>query len=345
MSKDINIFFYSYKILTKSKQNDTIRTEVCKNEFKTKDVIVMTNKNDNAAIKEDLNLEIYEVEEIKQKIYTIRGRQVILDSDIASLYEVETKRINEAVKRNHKRFPEEFCFLLNESEYDSLRSQFATLKNQGRGQHRKYLPYAFTEQGVAMLSAVLHSNKAIEVSIRIINAFIEMRKFMINNAQIFERLTNVEYKLIEHDKKFEEVFNQFQIKDNVKQKVFFEGQVYDAFSMMVDLIRKANKEIILIDNYVDVDTLNILAKKKDGVNIKIYTKKGTELSIKDINKFNMQYPKLEVKYMDKFNDRFLVLDRECVYHMGASLKDLGKKCFGITLIKYDAILKDIISKI
>lgn len=151
--------------------------------------------------------------------------------------------------------------------------------------------------------------------------------------------------MLEHDKKFEEVFNQFQIKGNVEQKIFFNGQVYDAFSMMVDLIKKAENEIILIDNYVDIDTLNILSKKNEKVNIEIYTKKETKLNLKDINKFNIQYPKLEVKYTDKFHDRFLILDRKYIYHIGASLKDLGKKCFGITLIKYDAIIGDILSKL
>jgi len=305
----------------------------------------MSNENNIAPINEDLNVVKYKVEEIKQKIYTIRGKQVMIDSDIAMEFEVETKRINEAVKRNSKRFPEEFCFQLNEKDFDSLRSQFATLKNQGRGQHRKYLPYAFTEQGVAMLSAVLHSDKAINVSIKIMNAFVEMRHFLYNNVQVFERLTNVEYKLLAHDKKFEEVFNQFQIKGNVEQKIFFDGQVYDAFSMMIDLIKKAKNEIILIDNYVDIDTLNILSKKNDKVNIEIYTKKETKLNSKDINKFNTQYQKLEVKYTDKFHDRFLILDRKYIYHIGASLKDLGKKCFGITLIKYDAIIEDILSKV
>ena len=305
----------------------------------------MSNENNIAPINEDLNVVKYEVEEIKQKIYTIRGKQVMLDSDIAIEFEVETKRINEAVKRNSRRFPEEFCFQLNEEDFDSLRSQFATLKNQGRGQHRKYLPYAFTEQGVAMLSTVLHSDKAINVSIKIMNAFVEMRHFIYNNAQVFERLTNVEYKLLDHDKKFEEVFNQFQIKGNVEQKIFFDGQVYDAFSMMVDLIKKAENEIILIDNYVDIDTLNILAKKNNGVNIKIYTKKETKLTSKDIDKFNIQYPELEVKYTEIFHDRFLILDRKYIYHIGASLKDLGKKCFGIMLIKYDAIIEDILSKL
>ena len=180
-----------------------------------------------------------------------------------------------------------------------------------------------------MLATIIKTSVAVDVSIKIMDAFVEMKKFLYLNGQIFERLTNVEYKLLEHDKKFEEVFNQFQIKDNVEQKVFFDGQVYDAFSMMVDLIKKAENEIILIDNYVDIDTLNILSKK----------------NLKDINKFNTQYPKLEVKYTDKFHDRFLILDRKYIYHIGASLKDLGKKCFGITLIKYDAIIEDILSKV
>ena len=207
------------------------------------------------------------------------------------------------------------------------------------------LPYAFTEQGVAMLATVIKTNMAVAVSISIMDAFVEMKQLLYNNAQIFERLTNVEYKLLDHDKKFEEVFNQFHIKDNLEQKIFFVGQVYDAFSMAIDLIKKAKDEIILIDNYVDIDTLNILSKKNNNVNIEIYTKKDTKLNDKDVNKFNMQYPKLEVKYTDKFHDRFLILDRKYIYHIGASLKDLGKKCFGITFIKYDALIEDILSKI
>ena len=306
----------------------------------------MSNENNIAPINEDLNVEIYEVEEIKQKIYTVRGKKVILDSDIAEKYEVETKKLNQAVKRNIERFPEQFCFQLTEVEFENLRSQFVTSSlNKSNYGGRRYLPYAFTEQGVAMLSAVLHSDKAIRVSISIMNAFIEMKKFLYQNAQVFERLTSVEYKLLEHDKKFEEVFNQFKIKGNVEQKIFFDGQVYDAFSMMIDLIKKAKNEIILIDNYVDIDTLNILSKKNDKVDVKIYTKKETKLNSKDINKFNTQYPKLEVKHTENFHDRFLILDKKYIYHIGASLKDLGKKCFGITLIKYDAIIEDILSKL
>ena len=306
----------------------------------------MSNENNIAPINEDLNVVKYEIEDIKQKIYTIRGKQVILDSDIARLYEVETKKLNQAVKRNIERFPEEFCFQLSEIEMKNLRSQFVTSSlNKNNYGGRRYLPYAFTEQGVAMLSTVLHSNKAIRVSINIMKAFTEMRNFMLNNAFIFERLTNVEYKLLEHDKKFDEVFNQFQLKENVKQKIFFDGQVYDAFSMIIDLIKKAKSELILIDNYVDIDTLNILSKKNDKVNVEIYTKSNTKLNANDINKFNLQYPKLELKYTNVFHDRFLILDKKYIYHIGASIKDVGKKCFGITLIKYEAIIKDILARL
>lgn len=304
----------------------------------------MSNENDIAPINEDLNVVKDEVEEIKQKIRTIRGKQVILDSDIANLYEVETRNVNQAVKRNIERFPDEFCFQLNQQEYNSLKSHFVISKGG-----RRKIPYVFTEQGVAMLSAVLHSEKAIKVSINIINAFIEMRKFILNNQMLFDKISSIELKQIEYQKmtddRFEKVFEYIGQRKEKEQKIFFDGQVYDAFSMIIELIKKAKNEIILIDNYVDIDTLNILSKKNDKVNVKIYTKKETKLNSKDINKFNTQYPKLEVKYTDRFHDRFLILDRKYIYHIGASLKDLGKKCFGITLIKYDAIIEDILSKV
>ena len=309
----------------------------------------MRNENNIAPINEDLNVVKYEVEDIKQKIYTIREKQVILDSDIAKLYEVETKKLNQAVKRNIERFPEEFCFQLTEEEYESLRSQIVTLKIQGRGQHRKYLPYAFTEQGVAMLSTVLRSDKAIRVSINIMKAFTEMRNFILNNKMLFEKISNIELKQIEYQKstddKFEKVFKYISEHKEKEQKIFFDGQVYDAFSMIIDLIKKAKNEIILIDNYVDIDTLNILSKKNDKVNVEIYTKSNTKLNANDINKFNLQYPKLEVKYTEVFHDRFLILDKKYIYHIGASIKDVGKKCFGITLIKYEAIIKDILERL
>lgn len=305
----------------------------------------MSNENNIAPINEDLNVVKYEVEEIKQKIYTIRGKQVMLDSDVAEKYHYLTKNINKAMKRNIERFPEDFCFQLTEDEMEKLWFQNGTTYENIKYRSEKYLPYVYTEQGIAMLSGLLKNDIAVKVSINIMRAFVEMRHFIYNNVQVFERLTNVEYKLLDHDKKFEEVFNQFQIKGNIEQNIFFDGQVYDAFSMMIDLIKKAKNENILIDNYVDIDTLNILSKKNNKVNVKIYTKKDTILNSKDINKFNIQYSKLEVKYTEKFHDRFLILDRKYIYHIGASLKDLGKKCFGITLIKYDAIIDDILLKI
>ena len=310
----------------------------------------MVNSKEMVQAYEDSNNQLYEIEDIKQKIYTIRGKQVMLDSDIAILYDVETKKLNQAVKRNTKRFPSNYCFQLSETELENLRSQIVTSsgsENQYGG--RRYLPYVFTEQGVAMLSAVLHSDRAINVSIRIINAFIEMRRFIINNQALFEKISDIELKQIEYQKstddKFEKVFKYIGENKQVEQKIFFDGQVYDAFSMMIDLIKKAEKEIILIDNYVDINTLNILSKKNEHVDVELYTKKDTKLTIKDVNKFNIQYPKLEVKHTDKFHDRFLIIDKKYIYHIGASLKDLGKKCFGITLIKYDAIIGDILSKL
>ena len=194
-------------------------------------------------------------DEIKNYIYTIRGKQVMLDSEIARLYEVETKKLNQAVKRNINRFPEKFCFKLTENEYESLRSQFVTLKIQGRGQHSKYLPYAFTEQGVEMLSAVLHSDRAVDISIKIINTFIEMRKFLNSKGQVFERLTNVEYKLIEHEKKFDTIFNQLQQEENIKQKIFFEGQ---NFYYCGASIKDLGKKCFGINKIEDISIINKL---------------------------------------------------------------------------------------
>lgn len=269
----------------------------------------------------------------------------MIDSDVAELYQYATKNINKAMKRNVERFPEDFCFQLTEDELKQMWFQNGTTLENIKYRSEKYLPYVYTEQGIAMLAGILKNEIAVNVSINIMRSFIEMRKFLLNNGQVFNRLINVEYKLLEHDKKFNEVFNQLQYDENIKQKIFFDGQVYDAFSMIIDLIRKANKEIILIDNYIDIETLNILSKKIANVDVKIYTKQNTPINAKDINKFNTQYPKLEVKYTDKFHDRFLIIDRKYIYHIGASIKDAGKKCFGITLIKYDAIIEDVLSKI
>ena len=222
------------------------------------------------------------IEDIKNLIYTIRGKQVMLDSDVADMYCCETKYVNRVVKRNIERFPEEFCFQLNEEEFKVLRCQFVTLNENGRGQHRKYLPYVFTEQGIAMLSALLKSDIAVKVSINIMKAFIEMRKFLMDNGQIFERLTKVEYKLLEHDKKFNEVFNQFQLEENIKQKIFFEGQIYDAYSLIIDIIKKAKKKILIIDNYIDESVLKMLAKKNNNVEVVILTSDKSNIQQIDV---------------------------------------------------------------
>ena len=266
----------------------------------------------------------------------------MLDSDVADMYCCETKYVNRVVKRNIERFPEEFCFQLNEEEFKVLRCQFVTLNENGRGQHRKYLPYVFTEQGIAMLSALLKSDIAVKVSINIMKAFIEMRKFLMDNGQIFERLTKVEYKLLEHDKKFNEVFNQLQLEENIKQKIFFEGQIYDAYSLIIDIIKKANKKILIIDNYIDESVLKMLAKKNNNVEVVILTSDKSNIQQIDVQKFNKEYPRLKVAKTNKFHDRFIIIDNEEMYHLGASIKDLGKKCFGINKIEDVEIIEKII---
>ena len=279
-------------------------------------------------------LKIINTEEIKNLIYTIRGKEVMLDSDVAMLYHYETKNVNKAMKRNIDRFPEDFCFQLTNDEFKNLRFQFGTLNkkvNNGKVT-RKYLPYVYTEQGISMLAGVLKNDIAVQVSISIIRAFIEMRKFMSSNSQIFERLTNVEYKLLEQDKKFDEIFNQLQYEENIKQKIFFEGQIYDAYSLVIDIIKRAKNKIIIIDNYIDDSILKILVKKNKNVEVVILTSKNSNISKLDIQKFNKEYPILKVAKTDKFHDRFIIIDNKELYHCGASIKDLGKKCFGINRI-------------
>ena len=320
----------------------------------------MENEISNLIVQDNLSNE-----EIKNLIYTIRGKQVMLDSDVAMLYHYETKKINQAVKRNIERFPEKFCFQLTEEEFSSLRSQIVTLnkttvqdnfedsslrsqfatlnENTGRGKHRKYLPYVFTEQGIAMLSGLLKNDIAIQVSINIMDAFVEMRKFLMVNGQLFERLTNVEYKLLEHDKKFDKVFDQLQNEENIKQKIFFEGQIYDAYSLIIDIIKKANKKILIIDNYIDDSVLKMLTKKNKNVEVVILTSNKSNIQKIDIQKFNKEYPLLKIGKTNKFHDRFIIIDNKEMYHLGASIKDLGKKCFGINKIEDLDIVEKVIN--
>ena len=295
------------------------------------------NNSNIALINEELNVVTYG-EDIRNLIYTVRGKQVMLDSDVAMLYHYETKKINQTVKRNIERFPENFCFQLTEEEVQSLRSQFATLKVEeqnkalrsqfvtlnktGRGRHRKYLPYVFTEQGIAMLSGLLKNDIAVQVSVNIMNAFVEMRKFILNNGQVFERLTKVEYKLLEYDKKFNMVFDELQ-KDKeteFKQKIFFEGQIYDSYSLIIDIIKRAKAKIVIIDNYIDDSILKMLSKKNENVEVVILTSQNCNLNKLDISKFNKQYPSLKLSYIKKFHDRFIVIDNKELYHIRCIIK-------------------------
>lgn len=288
---------------------------------------------------------------IRNMVYVIRGQQVMLDSDLAMLYQVETKVLNQAVNRNITRFPENFRFQLNDEEYNSLRSQFVTSKNLHveRKGGRRYKPFVFTEQGIAMLSGILKSQVAINVSIKIMNSFVEMRRFISSNALLFEHITNLELKQLEYqkqsDEKFEQIFKYISEHEEHNQKVFFDGQIYDAFSLIVRLIQKAEKEILLIDGYVDINTLNLLCKKKEDVSVTIYTRQQTRLSDLDVDQFNAQYPTLDVKYTSVFHDRFLIIDENMVYHIGASLKDAGKKVFGLTRINDEVISNDILRRL
>jgi len=277
----------------------------------------MKNSTNNLIITKEIS-----DEDIKNLIYTIRGKQVMLDSDVAMLYHYPTKRINETVNRNIQRFPENFCFQLTENEFQILRSQIATSKQiektttELRG-GRRYFPYVFTEQGIAMLSGLLKNEIAVQVSINIMNAFVEMRRFLNTNGQIFERLTNVEYKLLEHDKKFDKVFDQFHQEENIKQKIFFEGQIYEAYSLIIDIIKKANKKILIIDNYINDSVLKMLAKKNKNIEVVILTSDKSNIDKIDIQKFNKEYPTLKVAKTDKFHDRFIVIDSKEMYHLGA----------------------------
>ena len=292
---------------------------------------------------EDKKIVVVGNTEIQNMIYSVRGKQVMVDSDLAELYKVTTGRLNEQVKRNLNRFPSQFMFQLTDDEYKSLISQNAISK-KGRG-GRRTLPYVFTEQGIAMLSAVLKSDIAVDVSIKIMDTFVKMRNFLLSNREMFARLDRIELKQLETDKKLEEVFNYIATNTEVKQNIFFDGQIYDAFRFIVGLIGKAKKEIILIDNYVDINTLNILCKKNEGVNVIIATAGKGNLSSKDINNFNSQYSKLSVKTNKDFHDRFLIIDKTEVYHIGASIKDAGKKSFGITKIEEKDVIISILNKV
>ena len=282
-----------------------------------------------------------DLQHIENRIFTFRDQQVMIDFDLAELYQVETKRLNEQVKRNAERFPIEFMFQLKLKEWEKLQSQMqaeakvVSLRSQIATAKRRTLPYAFTEQGVAMLSAVLRSDIAVQVSIQIMNAFVAMRKQLHSNQLLLNRLDRVELKQLEADQKFEQIFSALERKNpEPEQGIFYDGQVFDAYQFVADLIRKADQSIILLDNYVDDTVLTLLSKRKEGVDCLILTKDiGKQLQL-DIDKHKTQYPPIAVKVLDKAHDLFLILDKQEIYHIGASLKDLGKRWFAFS--KLDA---------
>ncbi len=280
------------------------------------------------------------INQIENRIYTIRGIQVMLDSDLAEMYDVETKVLNQAVKRNLDRFPNEFRFQLTKDELDNLRSQIVTSSLSHGG--RRGLPYVFTEQGVSMLSAVLRSNTAIKVSIQIIQAFVTMRKTFANLHGLIQRLEGLESKQLITDSKLEKVLKALEKDSQPKQGVFFEGQLFDAHVFASDLIKKAQKSLVLVDNYIDETTLLLLSKRKKGVECTVHTRNNATLK-KDIEKHNLQYPEISVIENRSSHDRFLVIDDTNLYHIGASLKDLGNKCFAFS--RMDDLLGDVQTKL
>lgn len=287
-------------------------------------------------------INLYNSSEIENRIFTMRGVQVMVDKDLAELYQVETKVLNQAVKRNIDRFPTLFRFLLTDAEKNELVTNCDRFKNL---KHSSNNPYVFTEQGVAMLSAVLRSNTAVKVSIEIINAFVEMRKLLQNNTLLLQRVQAVENKLTLNDEHFNRIFKALESNTVPKQDIFYNGQVYDAYSFVIKLILQAKKSIVIIDNYVDNTLLDILTKKNKGVTVTIITQQNTALKTADINSFNAQYSSITVKYSKAFHDRFLIIDNTLLYHIGASIKDLGKKCFAFSKIEDEAIIKNLISNL
>lgn len=312
--------------------------------------------------------------QIGKKIFVIRSVQVMIDRDIAELYGVETRILNQAVKRNIERFPEEFMFQLNEEEFENWKSQIATSNsnlmsqfaissssrlqtvtlNMDQNQDDNLIsqivisswggirkpPFVFTEHGVTMLASVLKSETAVKASIQIVKAFVSMRHFVQNNSQIFAELKSIREHQLETDVHLKESDNRidqlFTLMDkynvNDTQGIFFQGQIFDAYAKFESFIQSAQKEIILIDNYVDLTVLQRLTKKKRGVNIIIYTNPKTKLTSQDIQTFNTQYPTITLNHTTKMHDRFMIIEKKVLYHIGASLKDLGKKCFAFEIL-------------
>ena len=284
------------------------------------------------------NLTIVSVNQnfIENKILTIRGQHVMLDSDLAEMFDTETKFINRAVKRNQKRFPDIFVFQLTDREWENLRFQIGTSSLHGG---RRTTPYVFTEQGVVMLSGVLNTDVAIQISVKIVQAFVKMRQFLIQNASIFQRLDYLELNQLKNEEKFDRIFKALDDgKAKPEKGIFFDGQIFDAWVFVAELIKSAQKEIILIDNYIDETVLLLLDKRSQGVKASIYTKTITKSLALDIEKHNSQYAAITISEFKNSHDRFIIIDRKELYHIGASLKDLGKKWFAFSKMNINLVL-------
>lgn len=280
------------------------------------------------------------ISKIEKSIFTIRGLQVMLDSDLAEMYQTETKYINRAVNRNLSRFPEAFAFELTQDEWTNLKFQIGTSSAQHGG--RRKLPTVFTEQGVSMLSAVLNTEVAIMVSIQIIQAFVAMRKTLGQLQGVIQRLEGVEIKQLQTDSKLEQVLKALEKNQPAKQGIFYEGQLFDAHVFACDLIKEASKTLVIIDNYVDESTLLLLSKRKKQVSCTVHTRINATLK-KDLEKYNQQYPAIDLVENRSSHDRFIVIDNTQLYHIGASLKDLGNKCFAFS--RMDEVLPELTSKL
>ena len=293
---------------------------------------------------------------VESLIRVIRGQQVMLDRDLAELYGVETRRLNEQVKRNIERFPEDFMFQLTKEEFENWKSQFATSNSIVMGARKR--PYAFTEQGVAMLSGVLKSSTAVEANIRIMRAFVSMRHFMVNNVAFFQRLETIEFNQLESNKVQAKILAHQEVQDHrideifrrldegmykPKQGIFFDNQIYDAYSFVSELVKSAKQRIILIDNYVDESVLTLLDKREDTVSAIIYTQQISRQLRLDVDRHNSQYPPIEISVFRRSHDRFLCID-DTVYHVGASIKDLGKKWFAFSKME-DFMPEELVAKI
>lgn len=292
---------------------------------------------------------MYELNEninIKEMIFTTRGIQVMLDSDLAKLYGCKngTKEINQAVKNNPDKFPKRYSFRISENEKRDLKSKILTSKYELGGSRKGAT--VFTEQGIYMLATILKTKKATEVTIKIMDTFVEMRKYINKNNEISNKISVMENLLLDHDLKLSELFDKFDNRLDFKNHLVFNGKVYDAYSLLIDIINKSSKKIIIIDNYVDKITLDILSKKNINVTVLLITDKNkSRLTKTDIEKFNKEYPMLKVKYTNIFHDRFIILDNKELYHLGASLKDLGNKVFAINKIEDNTVIDSLIKKI